>query len=63
MEALSFNGFDEAFEGWGREDSALEARFGHAGVSRRHLGSPRRDPAQPGGAGARRRRRAQPIFR
>ncbi len=34
---LSVNGFDEAFEGWGREDSDLAARLLHAGVKRRDL--------------------------
>jgi len=31
------NGFDEAFEGWGREDSDLTARLLHAGLKRRNL--------------------------
>jgi len=31
------NGFDESFEGWGREDSDLVARLFHAGVQRRTL--------------------------
>jgi len=31
------NGFDESFEGWGREDSDLTARLLHAGFSRRNL--------------------------
>ncbi|RME82546.1 MAG: glycosyltransferase [Zetaproteobacteria bacterium] len=31
------NGFDEAFEGWGREDSDLAARLFHAGIRRRNL--------------------------
>jgi len=31
------NGFDEKFEGWGREDSDLTARLLHAGLSRRNL--------------------------
>jgi glycosyltransferase involved in cell wall biosynthesis len=31
------NGFDEAFEGWGREDDDLAARLDHAGVVRRPL--------------------------
>lgn len=31
------NGFDENFEGWGREDSDLCARLLHAGLSRRNL--------------------------
>jgi glycosyltransferase involved in cell wall biosynthesis len=38
---LRINGFDEQFEGWGREDSDLVARLFHAGVRRRPLrGSP-----------------------
>ncbi len=38
---LRINGFDERFEGWGREDSDLVARLFHAGVRRRPLrGSP-----------------------
>ena len=38
---LRVNGFDEAFEGWGREDSDLVARLFHAGVRRCPLrGSP-----------------------
>lgn len=31
------NGFDNAFEGWGREDDDLAARLRHAGVERRAL--------------------------
>jgi hypothetical protein len=31
------NGFNEEFEGWGREDSELAARLEHAGVARLHL--------------------------
>lgn len=31
------NGFDESFEGWGREDSDLTARLLHAGLKRRNL--------------------------
>jgi glycosyltransferase involved in cell wall biosynthesis len=31
---LRINGFDESFEGWGREDSDLVARLFHAGVRR-----------------------------
>ncbi len=31
------NGFDEQFEGWGREDSDLTARLLHAGFKRRNL--------------------------
>lgn len=34
---LRINGFDEAFEGWGREDSDLTARLLHAGYMRRNL--------------------------
>lgn len=38
---LRINGFDERFEGWGREDSDLVARLFHAGVRRCPLrGSP-----------------------
>lgn len=33
------NGFDECFEGWGREDSDLTARLLHAGYRRRNLRS------------------------
>jgi len=33
----AINGFDEAFEGWGREDSDLTARLLHAGFKRRNL--------------------------
>jgi len=37
-EALQrINGFDENFEGWGREDSDLTARLLHAGLTRRNL--------------------------
>jgi len=31
------NGFDESYEGWGREDSDLTARLLHAGLVRRNL--------------------------
>ena len=31
------NGYDEAIEGWGREDSELAARLQHAGIRRRNL--------------------------
>ncbi|MBL0937408.1 MAG: glycosyltransferase family 2 protein [Gemmatimonadaceae bacterium] len=31
------NGYDETYEGWGREDSDLTLRLGHAGVIRRNL--------------------------
>ena len=34
---IRINGFDEAFEGWGREDSDLTARLLHAGFKRRNL--------------------------
>ncbi len=34
---LHINGFDESFEGWGREDSDLVARLLHSGVQRRNL--------------------------
>ncbi len=34
---LRINGFDEHFEGWGREDSDLTARLLHAGFQRRNL--------------------------
>jgi len=34
---LRINGFDENFEGWGREDSDLTARLLHAGLTRRNL--------------------------
>ncbi len=34
---LHVNGFDESFEGWGREDSDLAARFFHAGIQRKNL--------------------------
>jgi len=34
---LRVNGYDESFEGWGREDSDLVARLFHAGVQRRNL--------------------------
>jgi glycosyltransferase involved in cell wall biosynthesis len=38
---LRINGFDEQFEGWGREDSDLVARLFHAGIRRCNLrGSP-----------------------
>jgi len=36
---LTVNGFDESFEGWGREDSDLAARLLHAGILRRDLRS------------------------
>ena len=31
---IAVNGFDESFEGWGREDSDLAARLLHAGIRR-----------------------------
>lgn len=34
---LAVNGYDERFEGWGREDSELAARLINAGVQRRNL--------------------------
>lgn len=34
---LRVNGYDESYEGWGREDSDLTMRLGHAGVMRRNL--------------------------
>lgn len=34
---ITINGFDESFEGWGREDSDLTARLLHAGLKRRNL--------------------------
>jgi len=34
---LAINGFDESYEGWGREDSDLVARLLHAGIRRRNL--------------------------
>jgi glycosyltransferase involved in cell wall biosynthesis len=36
-DALRVNGFNEDFEGWGREDSEFAARMRHAGVERLHL--------------------------
>lgn len=36
-DALRVNGFNEDFEGWGREDSEFAARMHHAGVRRLHL--------------------------
>lgn len=48
------NGFDEAYEGWGREDNDLAERLNHAGIERRavrwaalaiHLWHPTRRPA------------------
>jgi glycosyltransferase involved in cell wall biosynthesis len=36
-DALRVNGFNEDFEGWGREDSEFAARMSHAGVRRLHL--------------------------
>lgn len=37
---VRINGFDESFEGWGREDSDLTARLLHAGLKRRNLSAP-----------------------
>lgn len=34
---LAVNGYDEGFEGWGREDSELAARLIHSGVQRRNF--------------------------
>lgn len=34
---LAVNGYDERFEGWGREDSELAARLIHAGIRRRNF--------------------------
>ena len=34
---IRVNGYNEAIEGWGREDSELAARLQHAGVVRRNL--------------------------
>jgi len=34
---VRINGFDEQFEGWGREDSDLVGRLFHAGVTRKNL--------------------------
>jgi glycosyltransferase involved in cell wall biosynthesis len=34
---FNINGFDESFEGWGREDSDLVARLFHNGIQRRNL--------------------------
>jgi glycosyltransferase involved in cell wall biosynthesis len=34
---IRVNGFNEAFEGWGREDNEIAARLYNAGVSRRNL--------------------------
>jgi glycosyltransferase involved in cell wall biosynthesis len=36
-DVVRVNGFDERFQGWGREDSEFVARMQHAGVKRRHL--------------------------
>jgi len=36
-DVVRVNGFDEAFVGWGREDSEFVARMQHAGVVKRHL--------------------------
>jgi glycosyltransferase involved in cell wall biosynthesis len=37
QDAVCVNGYDEAYEGWGREDSDFTLRLGHAGVTRRNL--------------------------
>ncbi|MBL0937366.1 MAG: glycosyltransferase family 2 protein [Gemmatimonadaceae bacterium] len=34
---LAVNGYDERFEGWGREDSEMAARLIHAGIRRRNF--------------------------
>ncbi len=34
---FSVNGFDEQYEGWGREDSDLAVRFSHAGIKRKNI--------------------------
>lgn len=34
---ININGFDESFEGWGREDSDLVARLLHSGIQRKNL--------------------------
>ena len=34
---IAVNGYDERFEGWGREDSELAARLIHSGVRRRNF--------------------------
>ena len=34
---LKVNGYDESFEGWGREDSDLVARLFHTGLQRKNL--------------------------
>jgi glycosyltransferase involved in cell wall biosynthesis len=34
---IRVNGFNEAFEGWGREDNEIAARLYNAGISRRNL--------------------------
>jgi len=34
---FGINGFDGSYEGWGREDSDLAARFFHAGIRRKNL--------------------------
>jgi len=34
---IRINGFDESYQGWGREDSDLVARLFHAGLTRRNL--------------------------
>jgi len=34
---LHINGFDESYQGWGREDSDIAARLFHAGIARKNL--------------------------
>jgi glycosyltransferase involved in cell wall biosynthesis len=36
-DAVDINGYDESFEGWGREDSEFAARLHHAGLHARRL--------------------------
>jgi predicted glycosyltransferase involved in capsule biosynthesis len=36
-DAFSVNGFNEAFVGWGREDSEFVVRLAHAGLKRNNL--------------------------
>lgn len=36
-DVVAINGFNEAFVGWGREDSEFVARLQHNGVKKRHL--------------------------
>lgn len=37
QDAFRINGFNEEFEGWGREDSEFTARLMHSGVRRRNI--------------------------